>query len=138
MRSQVSPLHLTLCSCCVPKAGVQSSGAKQRCKVNACQKHCCCCCISWQMLVAVYAMLWGMQQESSIIVRSSCNRADNGAALLLQVQDCWWSLEGHPGSKHIVSTPHHARPSPSWAIPTMHSLSTVQIFELPGTASWRP
>ncbi|KAL0042529.1 hypothetical protein WJX79_002525 [Trebouxia sp. C0005] len=62
------------------------------------------------------------------------------AAARAKVQDCWWSPACRPGSKQIVSTPHHARPSPTWAIPTMHSLSTVQIFELalPSTASWRP
>ncbi len=75
-------------------------------------------------------------QHYGLLLDNACQ--DSGAALLLQVQDCEWSLACHPGSKHIGSTRHHARPSPSWAIPTMHSLSTVQIFELPSTASWRP
>ena len=88
---------------------------------------------------SMWTLLKGLQQERGIIVRSQFHRRpDNGAALLLQARDCWYSLDSQAGSKRIVSAHHHARPRPTWVIPTLHSLSTVQIFELPSTASWRP
>ena len=76
----------------------------------------------------------------SIIASANTGTADNDASLLLQARSCWWDVGGNSphGSKHLVSRPHQERVSSTWAIPTLHSLPTLQIFELPSTASWRP
>ena len=46
-------------------------------------------------------------QHYGLLRDNSCQ--DNGAALLMQVQDHWWS---NPDSKHVGSTPRHACPNP--------------------------
>ena len=81
-----------------------------------------------------------LQQGGSIIASGNISTADDDASLLLQASSCWWQLgsNGPPGSKYLVSRPHQERLSPTWAIPTMHSLPTAQIYELPSAANWRP
>lgn len=58
--------------------------------------------------------------------------------LVLQALEVCWSLGSCSGAKRVVSAPHLARPSPPWAIPTLHPLSSAHVFCLPGPASWRP
>jgi len=71
----------------------------------------------WQCQVNPYKMcletrsldVYCPDQHSGLLLDNSCR--DDGAALLLQVHDCWWSFACHPDSKHIGSTPHHACPN---------------------------
>ncbi len=61
------------------------------------------------------------------LLDKSCQ--DNGAALLMQVQDHWWS---NPDSKHVGSTPRHACSNPELHLPcTQCPLCRIVISVVP-------
>ncbi len=73
-----------------------------------CTQFCHCQVSSYNMFLETGRLEFSRSdQHCGLLLDNSCQ--DNGAALLMQVQDHWWS---NPDSKHIGSTPRHACSNP--------------------------